>query len=61
VGGVKGKARVAVVQSWAVPSEQPDPLAIALDDQPVAVMFDFVNPVWTRRDLGGACLEAVLE
>ena len=38
----------------AVAGEQPHALALALDDQPVAVVLDFVNPFRPVRDFGSA-------
>ena len=32
-----------------VAREQPHALALALDDQAIAVLFDFVKPVWPGR------------
>jgi hypothetical protein len=45
----------------AVAGEQPNRLAVALDDQAVAVVFDFMDPVWAGRDLGPARWDAPLE
>jgi len=36
----------------AVAGEQPHAFVVALDDQAVAVVLDFVNPVFRVRDLG---------
>src|ERR1700722_11288057 len=44
-----------------VAGEQPDALALTLDDEPVAVMLHLVNPIRTGRDLGGAGWSAGLE
>jgi hypothetical protein len=35
----------------AVAGEQPHALGLALDDQPLAVVLDFVDPLGTVRDL----------
>jgi hypothetical protein len=35
------------------PGEQPHPWAFPLDNQPVAVVLDLMEPVGTGRDLGG--------
>jgi hypothetical protein len=32
--------------------DQPDPIAVALYTQAVAVELDFMKPIWTARDLG---------
>ena len=45
----------------AVAGEQPHALALALDDQPVAVVLDFVNPVFRVRHLGAARRNAGFE
>jgi hypothetical protein len=54
--------RIVMGPVVAVPGEQPDPLAVALHDQPIAVMFDFVDPVRpgrhgraAGRQAGGKC------
>ena len=39
-----GDQRIASAPVVAVPGEQPNAVAVARDDQPVAVMLDFVNP-----------------
>lgn len=37
-----------------VAGEQAHPITVALNDQAVAIVFDFVDPVRVRRDLGAA-------
>ena len=43
--------REAVGPVMAVAGEQPDALAVALNDQAIAVMFDFVDPLGPVRNL----------
>ena len=45
----------------AVAGEQPHALAVALDDQAVAVVLDFVDPFRPVRDFGSAGRNAGLE
>jgi hypothetical protein len=49
-----GEKRIAFGPVVAVAGEQPHALALALDDQAIAVMLDFVNPVRARGNLGSA-------
>jgi hypothetical protein len=44
-----------------VAGEQPNPLAVTLDDQPVAVMLDFVKPLGAVRHLGRTDRDAGVE
>jgi hypothetical protein len=37
-----------------VAGEESHPLVLALDDQAIAIVFDFVNPIRAGRDLGAA-------
>ncbi len=53
--------RVPIAPAIPVASEQPHALALALDDQAVAVVFDFVDPVGPRRNLGSAGRDARCE
>src|SRR4051812_28242258 len=46
--------RILVAPVVAVPSKQPDALALPLNDQAVAIMFDLVKPVGPGRDPGAA-------
>ena len=39
-----GDQRISAAPVVAVPGEQPHALAVALNDQPIAVMLDFVDP-----------------
>jgi hypothetical protein len=43
-----------------VAGEQSDALILPLDES-MAVVLDFVDPVWTRRNLGGSGREAGLK
>ena len=43
--------REAIGPIVAVAGEQPHALGLALDDQPLAVVLDFVDPLGTVRDL----------
>ena len=52
--------REAVRPIEAPAREQPDAGAIALDDQAIAVMLDFVNPVRAVRNLSSARRDAGL-
>jgi len=45
----------------AVAGEQPHALALALDDQAIAVVFDFVEPVRPGGDFGSAGRDARFE
>jgi hypothetical protein len=45
----------------AVFGEQPDALALALDDEPITVMLDLVKPIWAGRDFGPARRNARFE
>ena len=42
---------IAIGPVVAVAGEQPHALAVALDDQAVAVVFDFMDPVRARGEL----------
>jgi hypothetical protein len=53
--------RIAVGPVVPVEGEQPHALALALDDQPVAVVLDLVDPVRTGRDRRSAGRDAGLE
>ena len=53
--------RIAVAPVVAVAGEQPHALALALDDQAVAVVLDLVDPLRPVRDLGAAGRNAGLE
>src|SRR4051794_11493313 len=44
--------RVTIGPVMAIAGKQPSALALALDDDAIAVIFDFVNPVRSGRDLG---------
>ena len=56
-----GDQRIAVAPVVAVAGEQAHALALALDDQAVAVVLDFVKPVRPGRNLGSARRDAGLE
>jgi hypothetical protein len=45
----------------AVAGEQPHALSVALDDQAIAVVLDFVQPVGPGRNLGSAGGQARFE
>jgi hypothetical protein len=45
----------------AISGEQPHPFGLTLDDHPVAVVFDLVDPVRTRWDLGSTGRNAGIE
>jgi hypothetical protein len=45
----------------AVFGEQPDALALALDDEPITVMLDLVKPIRAGRDFGPARRNARFE
>jgi hypothetical protein len=53
--------RIPVGPVMAVPGEQPYALAFAMDDQPIAVMLDLMDPVLTRGDRGRSGEDAWLE
>ena len=53
--------RVPIAPAIPVASEQPHALALALDDQAIAVMLDFVDPIRPGRNLGSACRDAGFE
>ena len=44
-----------------VSGEQPDALVLALDDQAIAVVFDFVDPIPAGGDFGPAGRDAGFE
>ena len=48
-----GDARIAFAPVMAVAGEQPHPLVRALDEQAVAVVFDFMDPLRPVRDFRG--------
>jgi len=52
--------RIAVGPIVSVPGEQSHTLAFAPDDQPIAVMLDFMNPVWPGWKLCAARWDARL-
>jgi hypothetical protein len=52
--------RISIRPVMAIVREQPDALVILLDDQPIAVMLDFVNPVGASRNASGAGRDAGL-
>jgi hypothetical protein len=56
-----GDQGIAIGPIVAVAGEQPHALVFPLDDQAIAVMLDFVDSVWTGRDLGPAGRDAGLE
>ena len=60
--GVHGRAnaRIAICPLVAAPSEQANPAALLADDQAVAIMLDFVNPLRSDRRLGGEGRDARL-
>lgn len=43
----------------AMASEQPDTLVVALGDQAMAVVFDFVDPAWVIRNIGGTSVRGI--
>jgi hypothetical protein len=45
----------------AVPGKQPHPIAVAFQTQPIAVVFDFVEPIRGMRNLGSPCRNAKIE
>ena len=53
-----GDQRKAVAPVVAVAGEQPHALALALDDQAVAVVLDLVKPIRAGRDLSAAGRDA---
>ena len=53
--------RIAIAPVMAVAGEQPHALAVALDDQAVAVVLDFVDPFRPVGDFGAAGRNAGLE
>ena len=53
--------RIAVTPIVAFPGEQPDALAIALDDQAIAVALDFVKLVRPVKHRGTARRDARVE
>jgi hypothetical protein len=46
-----GYPRVSLGPVMAVPSEQPDTIAVAVDDQAITVVLHLVKPIWADRDL----------
>jgi hypothetical protein len=46
--------RIAARPVVAVAGVKPDPVAVARDDQPIAVLFDLVDPVRVRGDFCAA-------
>jgi hypothetical protein len=46
--------RIAACPVVAVAGVKPDPVAVARDDQPIAVLFDLVDPVRVRGDFCAA-------
>jgi hypothetical protein len=44
--------RITFGPVMAVAGQQAGALALALNDDAIAILFDFVNPVRSRRDLG---------
>jgi len=59
--GRRASPRVAVAPVVAASGDQPHAVAIALQPQPVAVVFHFVEPVGAVRDDGGLGGEAEIE
>ena len=65
--GVRSRLAATTIQGEAIrpvkaaPGEQAHALAVALDDQAVAVVFDLVQPVVTGGDLGPTGRDAGLE
>jgi hypothetical protein len=55
------RSAISIRPVMAVPREQPDAPAISLNDQTIAVMFDFVNPVRPGWYTGGAGRDAGFE
>jgi hypothetical protein len=53
--------RVSIGPVVAVAREQPNALAVALNDQAIAVVLDFVDPVFRFRNLGAGRRDAGLE
>jgi hypothetical protein len=53
--------RITVGLVVAVAREQPHVVAFALNNQAIAVVLDFVNPVWTAGNLFGCGRKAGLE
>ena len=38
----------------AVAGEQANAVFLPMDGKPIAVVFDFVNPIWARRGVDGS-------
>jgi hypothetical protein len=53
--------RITVSPVVPVACQQPDAIAITVNDQAKAVIFDFVNPLRTSRHLGAASRDGGLE
>ena len=49
-----GDQRIAIAPVVTVAGEQPHALAVALNDQAIAVVLDFVDPLRPVRDFGAA-------
>jgi hypothetical protein len=58
LGRGRSDGGIAVGPVIAAAGEQPHPLAVPANDQPVSVMLDLVHPVRARGRLGGAGWDA---
>ena len=59
--GRRGDQRIFIAPIMPVSGPQPDPLAVALDDQTIAVVLDFVNPVCASRNFSSPGWDAWFE
>jgi hypothetical protein len=60
-GEVAQRAEIPIASIVAVAGEQAHALALELDDQAIALMFDFMEPVLPRRNPGSTRRDARLE